>query len=235
MEISSKSEKFATPAALLIGAVLIGGAILWSNAHPTVTKTTSAPQAPSTAIAVDARKVKSVGEPYIGNANAPITIAYWFDYQCPFCKQNEESVMPDVVKNYVDSGKVKIVFKDFEFLGADSQSIGQFARAVWAVAPDKFYVWHKAIFQNQGRENTGWATQAKIVAISKTVLGDSLTTKALQDVMANATTYQKEMDADKAEGSSLGVQGTPAFIIGKQFVSGAQPYAQIEAAITAAK
>ncbi len=221
----------------MLAGVLIGGAVLWGNAHPSATVTTGAAataQQP-TAPAVDVSKVKTAGEPFIGNPNAHITIAYWFDYQCPFCKQNEETVMPQIISDYVNTGKARIVFKDFEFLGADSQTLGQTGRAVWEVAPDKFYQWHKAVYDNSGTENTGWATPAKIRSITEGVLGVATTNQVLALVASKGTEYQKAMDADKAEGSAFGINGTPGFIIGKQLVSGAQPYAQLKAAIDAAK
>ncbi len=139
--------------------------------------------------------------------------------------------MPQLVKDYADTGKVKIVFKDYQFLGADSQTLGLASRAVWDVAPNKFYQWHKMVYDNQGTENSGWATKEKILSITSSALGASNADKVMQLMTTNATSYQKEMDADKAEGMALGVNGTPAFVIGKQFVSGAQPYAQIQAAV----
>ncbi len=139
--------------------------------------------------------------------------------------------MPQLIKNYVDTGKAKIVFKDYEFLGADSQTLGQYSRAVWDTAPDKFYTWHKAVYDNQGTENTGWASKTKILSITTGVLGASDTAKVSQLVASKGTQYQAAMDADKTEGSAMGITGTPGMIIGKQLVSGAVPYAQMQAAV----
>ena len=142
--------------------------------------------------------------------------------------------MPQIIKDYVDTGKVKIVFKDFQFLGPDSQALGQYSSAVWEVAPDKFYLWHKAVYDNQGQENSGWATEAKITSITTNVLGASDTGKVATLVKSKGDEYQKEMDADKAEGAALGISGTPGSIVGKQLVEGAQPYAVFRQAIEAA-
>jgi len=49
-------------------------------------------------------------------------VAYWFDYQCPYCRRVEENVLPQLIAEHVDRGNVKIVFKDFQFLGPDSQT-----------------------------------------------------------------------------------------------------------------
>ena len=215
--------------AIVAGAIVLAAIILSLSDHGALARGADGGQQPSPIADID--QVKIAGEPVIGRQNAPLTIAYWYDYQCPFCRRNEESAMPRIVKDYVDAGKAKIVFKDFAFLGADSQTLGKFSRAVWAVAPKKFYQWHKAVFDNQGTENTGWATHDKIMSITAGVLGTSDVATVNQLVTTNGAAYQGEMDADKGEGAALGVTGTPAFVIGKQLIEGAQPYAAIKEVI----
>lgn len=179
----------------------------------------------------DIGKVGVTGDPYIGSADAPVIMAYWYDYQCPFCQRHEMETMPAIVRKYVDTGKLKIVFKDFQFLGEDSQTLGEYSRAVWEIAPEKFYKWHKAIYENQGTENTGWATEATIEGLTTAVLGQNDTRGVTALVKQKGAEYRREMDADKAEGGALGVSGTPAAIIGKELISGAQPSSAFEAAI----
>ncbi len=234
MEPSSKT--LSLPVAIVIAGLVIGLAIIWTNTKntpPSAGNTATTGQQGNT-VAVDSSKIDTTGDPFIGSVSAPLTIDYWFDYQCPFCQQDEENSIPQLIKDYVDTGKVKLVFKDYSFLGADSNTLGQYARAVWAVAPAQFYAWHKAIFDNQGTENTGWATQAKILSITTNTLGAVDAPQVAALVKTNGATYQTEMDADKAQGTALGINGTPAMIIGTQLVSGAVPYTQIQAAITAA-
>ncbi len=184
-------------------------------------------------IAPDITKVSTSGEPYIGSATAPVTIAYWFDYQCPFCKQDEQTVLPEIIQNYVNAGKVKIVFKDFAFLGPDSTTLGEYARAVWAVDPANFYKWHKAMFDNQGEENTGWATQDKIMSVTTSALGANEAAQVAKLVATNGTVYEQSMAADKAEAENFGIEGTPAALIGTQVITGAEPYANFQQVIDA--
>ncbi len=222
-------------AIIIVGVIIAGAVYFGTSKGGTVAGTqVQQPTEQPAAQAVDVSNVKTAGDPFIGNQNAPATMAYWYDYQCPFCGRNEEQVMPQIVKNYVDTGKLKIVFKDFEFLGPDSQTLGQYSHAVWEAAPDKFYAWHKAVYDNQGTENTGWATQAKILSITKSVLDAATTDQVVNLVKTKGAEYQKIMDADKAEGSALGINGTPGSIIGKRLVEGAQPYAAFQTAIDAA-
>src|ERR1019366_5971304 len=84
-----------------------------------------AAMAPATAAAapppvVDSSKVSSEGVPFVGDPNARVTMAYWYDYQCPFCTQVEETVVGRLMTGYVQPGKLKILFKNYTFLGPDS-------------------------------------------------------------------------------------------------------------------
>ncbi len=232
MESGTKSFALSPSVSIIIAGVIIAGAVIFASKQPSAPAAAN-PGQPA-AIAVDVSKVKTDGEPFMGSANAPVIMAYWYDYQCPFCQRNEEQAMPQIIKDYVDTGKVKVVFKDYQFLGPDSQTLGQYSRAVWEATPDKFYAWHKAVYDNQGTENTGWATKEKILSITTGVLGASNAAKVSQLVATKGAGYQKEMDADKAEGSAMGINGTPGTIIGKQLISGAQPYAAFQSAIDAA-
>lgn len=233
MEPQQSSKFTLTPSvSIIVAGVIIAGAIVFATRQPA--QPVAANPQPQVAPAVDVSKVKTDGDPFIGNADAPVTMAYWYDYQCPFCQKNEEETMPQIVKNYVDTGKLKIVFKDYQFLSEDSQRLGKVSRAVWEAVPSKFYAWHKAVYDNQGTENTGWATDAKILSITTGVLGAADAQKVMQLAVKNADTYQKEMDADKAEGTAMGISGTPGAIIGKQLVSGAQPYSAFQSAIETA-
>jgi protein-disulfide isomerase len=231
--MSPKFESLATPLAVLASAAFIAGALVWNNAHPNYSTKETSGQPP--AQTVDASKIATDGDPFIGRPEAPVIIAYWYDYQCPFCRRNEAEALPKLIKEYVDPGKVKIVFKDFQFLSADSQTLGRYSRGVWQTVPEKFYAWHKAVYDNQGAENTGWATADVIRKITAEAIGETATEKVIGLVEANSGEYQREMDADKAEGASLGINGTPSFIIGKQLVSGAVPYEQLKAAVEAAR
>ncbi len=232
----SNMNALATPIAIVIAGILIAGSVLYTNERQSAALAVAPQQkqAADTGAApvaeVDINKITTAGEPYIGNPNAPVTIAYWYDYQCPFCQRHEQQVMPQMVKEYVDTGKAKIVFKDYAFLGPDSITASLASHAVWAVAPDKFFAWHKMMFDNQGPENGGWAKKENILKLTKTIPGiDVAKVDAL--MTANASEYQQGLDADQAEGSMIGVTGTPAFVMGHQLVVGAQPYPQIKAAI----
>ena len=127
METEKKSN-YATPIAIVLAGVIIAGALYFNNGPKPV------PTPPKTATLIE--QVNTVNEPFIGNPNAKVVIAEWFDYQCPACQYAEQKLMAPLVVDYVKTGKVKVVFKDFAFLGPDSQTLALTARAIWEAYPD---------------------------------------------------------------------------------------------------
>ncbi len=239
MENKNNSTSFQVIAILLTAVIIIATVYFASRRHrpqqttenyPSLVATKAAPNstpAQPKSLAVNIAKVKITGEPFIGNPQAPVTVAFWFDYQCPFCKRFEENTMSSIVSNYVKSGEVKVVFKDFAFLGPDSQAAALVSKAVWEAAPSKFYLWHQAMYNKQDRENSGWGSQADILALTKTIPGININ-KVEQLLATKSSQYRQEIAADKAEGSAFGINGTPSLIIGRQLVIGAQPYSAIK-------
>ncbi|MDB5194065.1 MAG: disulfide bond formation protein DsbA [Parcubacteria group bacterium] len=221
--------------AILIAGGFVAGAILYNGAHSTGGSVAAGGQqaAPTTKPA-DISKVKTDGEPFIGKTDAPVVIAYWSDYQCPFCQRNEQQVIPEIIKNYVDTGKAKIVFKDYPFLGSDSVTGAEYGRSIWKLYPDQYFAWHTAMFTAQDAEgDTGFGNAASIDKLDATIQGlDAAKIKA--DVASNKAAYDAQVNADKAEGSAMGIQGTPGTIIGKMLIPGALPYSAFQDAIETA-
>lgn len=233
---TNENSKYFLPAAVVIAGLFIAGAVYWNGAHPSAGTGTVTP----TPTAVDVKNVKIAGDPYIGKADATITIAFWTDYQCPYCKAVEVggvpqiptvAALPDVIKNYVDTGKVKIVFMDFTFLGQDSITAGLYGRAIWKLYPDKYFDWRTAMYKAQDQEgDQGFGNAASIDKLNATIAGLDAA-KIAADVKANTATYQAALDADKAEGQKVGVDATPSFLIGTKLLKGAYPYDNLKAAI----
>ena len=228
-------NNYAIPVAVVLAGMIIAGALIFtSNQQPTNIKSSagsvlSSREPEPTTQAVDINKVNISGRPFIGKANAKITMAYWYDYQCPFCKKFELETMPSLIADYIASGDIKIVFKNFQFLGDDSQIAGLVGQAVWEIAPDKFYQWHSAVYEKQDSENSGWGAKEDIVALAASFGIDPL---KLNDLLASKVVkYQKILDDDFAEGKSFGIGGTPTAIIEKRLIIGAQPYFEIRQVI----
>lgn len=223
-------DRYLTPIAVLLAAVIIAFALFYGHGGTGGSDNKGA----GGAAAVDVKDIKTDGLPYIGDKGAPNTMVLFFDYQCPFCKQFEETVTPKLVDTYVKTGKLKIVFKDFQFLGNDSMDAAVFGRALWESQPDKFYDWYVAMFDKQDDEgDQGFGDLASVEQLAGTISGiDVAKVDAL--VKSKRADYEKAIMADRTEGASLGINGTPTIVIGDQLLTGMSPdqyYAAISAAI----
>ena len=193
-------------------------------------------QAPAAGQPVNVSAVNTTNEPYIGSPTAPVTMAYWSDYQCPFCKQFETTELSQLYSQYVTTGKLRIVFKDFQFLGPDSLTAAEVARAVWQAYPSEFYQWRQTMYQDQQEENHNADPNGltMYLNITKTVPGMDVT-KIAQLVAQNKAQYDAAIQADQQEGAKFGVQGTPSFIVGNgnQLIVGGGSLTQFTSLISA--
>lgn len=216
---SSFFEKYGTALAVLVGALIIGGAFAFGQGgdrQPT----------PGEPIAVDIKDVDLDSSPAVGPKGAPVTIAVWFDYQCSFCKQFETTTLKEVIATYGD--QVRIVYKDFQFLGVASNDAALYSRAVWEAHPDRWHDWFAGMFENAGESTLNVASMDALS--SRLGLDVARITKLRTDKAAD---YQAAIDADREEGQGFGINGTPGTIIGTSLIAGAQPFANVKALIDA--
>lgn len=234
-ETKKDMSKYLTPIAILVSGVILAVAIYFTpttTKAPTNTANTAGTGTQRGTTKADISKVTTENEPYIGDANAKVVLAYWSDYQCPFCKQFELSTLPTIINNYVKNNKVKVVFKDYSFLGPNSTTAALYERAVWEAFPQKYFEWRTAMYQAQDAENAGFGDEASILKLTKTISGIDAT-RVQKLVNEKSATYQKQLDAARTEGTAMGVSGTPGFVTGTQLISGAGQYAQFTAALDA--
>jgi protein-disulfide isomerase len=218
-------EKYLTPIAVVVGAGIIAFAFMFGQGG-------NKDDAKPAEVAVDVKDVKTDGVPFIGSPTAPVTMAVWFDYQCPFCKQFEQTVTPELIKNYVEAGKLRIVFKDFQFLGEDSMTAALYAHAVWEAHPDLYHDWLTAVMgaqDDEGDEGFGDLASIDKVTAEKVPGIDVARVHTLME--SKKAEYMKIISDSRAEGAAFGINGTPSVIVGKKLLSGAVPYATVAAAV----
>ena len=91
-------------------------------------------------------------DPVLGDTNAPITIIEFSDYECPFCKRHFDQTLPQLISQYVNSGKVKIVFRDFPLSFHDPMATKEAVAANCAKdqgGDKKYFEFHDEIFKLQ--------------------------------------------------------------------------------------
>ena len=156
----------------------------------------------------------------LGQADAPVTIVEFSDFQCFYCQKFTRETLPLIRKNYIDTGKVRFVFSDFPLDRIHPQARGASHAARCAGRQDKFWPYHDLLFASKLR-----------------ALGPSLFEKLAERSGLDMKSYRKcmrddavggEIEANLRRAVQIGVQGTPAFLIvtptGGKLISGAYPY-----------
>lgn len=191
------------------GAVSITGNIIQDSPSQPSSPSAPTPTSPSAPIDVtvddDATK---------GDSNAPVTIIEFSDYECPFCGRHFQQTYPQIVREYVDTGKVKIVFRDFPLsFHPNAQKAAEAAEC--AGEQRKYWEMHDKLFENQNALEVNSLKQyAKELGLNIKTFDDCL----------DSGKMASEIQKDSEDGQNAGVSGTPTFFINGIPLTGAQPF-----------
>lgn len=161
----------------------------------------------------------------LGPASAPLTIEVWSDFQCPACGAFARQIEPLLIDEYIRPGQVRLVYRDFAFLGQESIDAAIGARC--AARSGRFWQFHDYLFANQEGENQGAFSQARLEAIASAVGLDLATFRACQDDQSVAQT----VTAERSAGQALPVSSTPTLVVGDEVIVGVPSWADLKAAI----
>jgi protein-disulfide isomerase len=167
------------------------------------------------------------GSTVYGDPNAPITLVEFGDYQCHYCNVFFETIEGDIITNYVETGKVKIIFKDYNIIGSDSVNASHGAHC--AKDQGMFWEYHDILYSNWTGENNGWASPENLILFAEKInLDMDKWAKCMDEKLHSKTILTSNEDAKK-----LQLTGTPAFFVissdgqvSKLF--GAQPFEVFE-------
>ena len=162
--------------------------------------------------------------PVLGSENAPITIVEFGDYQCEACYHWFHNTRADIIDNYIETGKAKLVFLDLPFLGRDSITAAQ--ATYCAEDQGKYWDYHNILYNFQEEIDNGWASKDRLVAFAFNL---EMNLEEFSDCM-DTSKYNKRVKANYDEAIKHGVEATPTFIIitsdgTTTKIQGAQPYA----------
>ncbi len=172
--------------------------------------------------------------PFKGETDAPVTLIEFSDYQCPYCSRHAKAVMPQLVQNYVDTGKVRFIMREYPIARLHARAFPASEAALCAGDQGQYWGMHDALFADQ-KSNTDENFQQMAAGLGL----DAAAFKACMD----SDKFMEQINADVAEGQKLGVSGTPSFVVGltdpedpskvhlTKFIRGAQGLAAFSAAI----
>ena len=160
--------------------------------------------------------------PVIGNPDGNVTIVDFFDYRCGYCKR----VFPTIQALLKEDGNIRYVLKEYPILGPDSVIASQASLAVWDIEPEKYLPFHSALMTVRGQIN-----DTKILGVAKKL---GIDTDALRKGM-DSLTVRGELNKNMELAESLGISGTPAFIVGQHLVPGAASLEELKKLVSAAR
>lgn len=162
-----------------------------------------------------------------GATNASVSMVEFSDFQCPFCGRFAKETLGQIEQEYIKTGKVKLVFRHFPFLGQES---------VWAAEASecaneqgRFWDYHDELFSRQAGENRGAFSKAKLKRFAGEMGLDASAFAACLD----SGRYTQKVRDDLAEGRRMGAKATPTFFINGNKVEGAQPFSVFQSLIEA--
>ena len=168
------------------------------------------------------------GSTLLGDPNASITLIEFGDYQCHFCNVYFHNTEHKIYENYVMTGKINVIFKDYIIIGQDSFTAAHAAHC--AGDQGKFWQYHNTLYNNWDGENNGWAGEANMLKFAKQIDLDMN-----EFIKCNVDgKYEQKISTSNADAQALGITGTPAFYIISannqqvQAIQGAQPYEVFE-------
>jgi len=164
----------------------------------------------------------AMGSPIFGNPSAPITIVEFGDYQCEQCYAWFHETKPAIIRDYIDTGKVNLVFVDLAFLGRDS--IPASMATYCAEDQGMYWEYHDLLYNSQESVDGGWANSERLKAFAFSLDLDM----ELFESCLDSGKYSKRVQYNIQQARDNGVRGTPGFfIVGpneQQQIGGAQPF-----------
>lgn len=230
--------------AIILGSFIIASAIVLNRTNEStlvgknVAKEALVPSNPSDDQVPKGPVVVSTDDdPVLGDKNAPLTLIEFSDYECPFCKRSFADVLPELKKTYIDTGKVKLVFRDYPLpFHANGQKEAEAAECARSLSDDTAYFkFHDQIFTKTTSNGTGLAL-TELPNIAKSL---GLNVTQFQQCLDSGK-FAEEVKKDIADGSAVGVSGTPSYFIGASskdgkitgnILVGAQPFSAFKTLI----
>lgn len=217
-------NKLFLPVSILLSAVLVSGTLLYVNRD-------KIGDGAETRAQIGQREAAGVGiddDAMLGDKNASVTIIEFSDFQCPFCRKFWEDTLPQIKKEYIDTGKARLIYRDFPLdFHAGAEPAAEAAEC--AEEQDKFWEFHDRVFAEQAKQGQG-TIQFGVDDLKKWAKGINLNTTKFNQCLDSGK-YKDEVAKDVAEGTAAGVSGTPTVFVNGQKIVGAQPFAAFKAVI----
>ncbi|MFA5710907.1 DsbA family protein [Mycolicibacterium sp.] len=171
---------------------------------------------------------RETGDPFaLGQTTAPVTMVMFSDYRCPFCAKFSRDIEPELVERFVNSGDLRIEWRDYPIFGEQSRLAARAGRA--AAEQGRFWEFNRAVYAAAPERAKADFTEDNLIEFARQA-GVADIERFTSEM--RSTDFDAAIDADLAQGNRIGVPSTPAFLINDTPVLGAQPTEEFVRVIT---
>jgi protein-disulfide isomerase len=224
---------------------MVGAALVTGGACGTEPPPPGSCQRPNPAATLQSAPIVLGQDHVMGSSNAPVTVFEYADFQCPFCAKFEQEIYPIIKANYIDTGKVRWVFRHFPLrnIHANAQQAARASECFHSQNSAKFWDYKTALFNSNYNSSTDMANHlsiANLKALAGQVGGIDQTQfdTCVDDTNSFSGRIQSDVDSGTQLFGSIPGSGTPAFIVAKDVYFGALSASQfsqiLDCAIAAA-
>ncbi len=168
-------------------------------------------------------------QPFKGSPNAALTLIEFTDYQCPFCRKYAKQTLPDLEKDYIETGKIQYIVRDFPLQSLHKEAFQAAVAADCAAEQGQYWEMHDRLLSSSSSPYRDWEQHAEAIGLN---------TRQFQNCLTSIKPGQG-VQKDLVEGRKAGVQGTPTFFLGVadqnnqniqvlKVMRGAQSYSQMK-------
>lgn len=160
LQLGQKAGVSGTPS-IFVNNNLIIGAQPYSAFQTAINQELANPNSPLPSTTPTAVNIDTSSFPVLGNANAPVTIVEFGDFQCPYCDLWYKQTLPQIISNYINTGKAKMIFQNYAILGPDSTTAAK--ASYCANQQGQFWKYYNFMYEHQGQEDSGWANEQNLL------------------------------------------------------------------------
>ncbi|MGF7535684.1 DsbA family protein [Bacillus mexicanus] len=239
MKNKNKGDIILGVSVSLIAILIIGSLFIFKDKFSSVNNDDSDP----VYTLDEVTQINTKNDPVIGDSDAPVTIVEFGDYKCPACGYFSNSIYPELKTDYINTGKVKFIFKNFPFIADDSDRAAVYAEGVYkSLGNDAFWKLHESIYEyqneiyknnNSSNEKKDVITKKYLTKVSTKLFGSEKASK-LKNILDNKE-YEKAVKEDLKDADKSKIEGTPTIFVNGKKVVDALNYETIKGAIEEAQ
>lgn len=219
--------------AIILLAAVVVGVLIFLNNNNQPTQASTGGTGSDSFTTVQKQDWPSPNRNALGPATASVTVLEFADYQCPYCKIFDQTVQPNIIKDYVKTGKVRYEFHTFNVIdmntgGVESQHAAM--AALCAANQGDFWDYHEMLYTNQQGEATGAFNDNRLKQFAAALKLDT----AKFNTCLDGQQTKGQVTADEALAKTLNISSTPSLFVNGKGVTNPMDYDTVKAAIDAA-